>query len=157
MEPPPECEDPGSVPLYSAPVLPPVTPHSEPVVSAQRNEPLPEVQSEEDRKKLEYFETCLPGDKALQRKALLLWKEDWLRSDKAEPPLGSGADQNLPNSPSLFDAYFSPDGDHACHWTVDGEKCTHTAPRRERALGHARFHFDYKPFDCAEKCGRPGW
>jgi hypothetical protein len=128
-----------------------------PIVSVQRHMTLPEVLSEEDRIKLQYFEACLPGDKKLQREALFLSKEDWLISDKPEPPLASGVDQNLNNIPSRFDAYFSQEGLHACHWTVDGEKCTHTALRRERALGHARFHFDYKPFHCSAACGRTEW
>lgn len=157
MEPTPEYEESISIHSYSAPVLLPATPHSEPAASAQRITTLPEVLSEKDRKKLEYFEASLPGDKKLQREALLLYKEDWLTSDKPEPPLENGTDQNLPNTPSRFDAFFSPEGYHACHWTVDGKKCPHTAPRRERALGHARFHFDYKPFHCGAACGRTEW
>jgi hypothetical protein len=157
MESTPEYQGLLSVHLYSALGLPPATAQSEPAVSVRRKTALSKVISRKEREKLRYFEARLPGNKKLQQEALLLSQEDWLISDRPEPPLETGVDQNRPNMRSRFDAYFSQERPHACHWTVYGNKCPHTAQSRRRALGHARFHFDYRPFHCGAECGSTDW
>jgi hypothetical protein len=37
------------------------------------------------------------------------------------------------------------------------DDCSESYPRQDRALGHIRKHFDYRPFVCTGPCAAAGW
>lgn len=60
---------------------------------------------------------------------------------------------------SRFRAFLemTPTRTYRCQFVTDQGRCDRTEERLDRAQGHARQHFDYKPFVCGGKCARPDW
>lgn len=95
-------------------------------------------------------------------------REPWRKNDRPEPRLtdeDAVVQQGLlppGSSRSRFDLFIEKDKDNGnimfyCTWIEGGQPCAHKVERRERALGHARDHFHYKPYFCEGSCGKRGW
>jgi hypothetical protein len=122
---------------------------------------------EEEEEEEEDFESLIlkafPKQPTLRELALHLLGQLWMLHDEPEPELDKRhqvtqrALQGIKNPGSRFAAFFDPSQTHRCRWYVDGKRCGHESPRKDRAIGHSRSHFQYKPFQCKGKCGKRGW
>jgi hypothetical protein len=106
---------------------------------------------------------AFPKQPALRELALHLLGQRWMLHDESEPELDKRhqvtqkALQGIKTPGSRFAAFFDPSQTHRCRWYVDGKRCEHETRRKDRAIGHSRSHFQYKPFQCKGLCGKKGW
>jgi len=106
-------------------------------------------------------EAHFPDSPALTRLAAYIVNQQWCELNEDEPPI-TPSDlvitlKFFKRAPkSRFDPFF--DERLRCRvMEVNGDRCPHVTTRKDRAVGHARAHFGYKPFACAGKCGKLRW
>lgn len=102
-----------------------------------------------------------PMNSSLQRIARIIIEQDWFKNNTAEPKISSNDELvttgGLNAGDSRFSVFHESGGKHRCLWFKDGKRCPHDSKRKDRATGHARDHFGYKPFICSGGCGKAGW
>jgi hypothetical protein len=111
----------------------------------------------------EDFRQNLGHNLRLYDTACSIAKQSWCRTNGPEPPLDKENDIHLSqllfvaDLRSRFDLFFDDNDGYQCLWGDGMNRCPHRTSRRDRALGHAHAHFQYRPFSCQERCGKKGW
>jgi hypothetical protein len=136
------------------------------LLAAPSNRPSPPPSSPllSDKASLRIFveQHILPNER-IREVAFGMLQEPWLMSNEKEPSLCPedyvvrvGL---LPAGDyfSRFELFFDRNAKHRCHWMEGNERCAHEASRKNRAIGHAHSHFNYKPYVCEGTCGNAGW
>ncbi|PVF98269.1 hypothetical protein CPB86DRAFT_362098 [Serendipita vermifera] len=142
------------------------SPRPEPISDTPPRPPDDRAESQdilsEDEDLMNILLKAFPNRPDLQNLANHLLDQEWLQQDLSEPDLdkldevSEEALQGVKNPESRFEAFFDPTSSHRCRWYEDGKRCKHTTRRKDRAVGHSRSHFQYKPFQCEGRCGKKG-
>jgi hypothetical protein len=107
------------------------------------------------------LEAHFPTSPDLKELALYILTQPWCNRDEDEPPISQDEPvirlKFFKRAPKFrFEPFF--DAKLRCHVVeANGDRCSHVTTRKDRAVGHARAHFGYKPFACGGKCGKVGW
>ena len=128
---------------------------SGPATQGRAEGPEPQVQMSAD------IEASFPDSANLRALATHIMTQSWFQRNEAEPSIGNDdlvmrlkLSKRMPKS--RFDLFF--DEKLRCLATeANNRRCEHVATRKDRAAGHARTHFGYKPFACSGKCGNAEW
>lgn len=100
-----------------------------------------------------------PDAPELRELSLHILRQLWCRNNEDEPAIGADEPTALKSRKRTPKSRFEPFFDSHMRCRVveeNGIRCEHVTTRKDRAVGHARAHFGYKPFACGGKCGKPG-
>ncbi|KAG8816439.1 hypothetical protein FRC17_000334, partial [Serendipita sp. 399] len=75
-------------------------------------------------------------------------------SDATGASTGAGEDMEMGQGQGHGHGHGQASG-HVDVCCRKGKRCKRTEERLDRAQGHARQHFEYRPFVCGGKCARP--
>jgi hypothetical protein len=103
------------------------------------------------------------SDSRLAALANTIINSSWFQNEAMEPAVETTdevvKEKIVRPGESRFRAFLemTPTRTYRCQFVTEKGRCDRTEERLDRAQGHARQHFDYRPFVCGGKCARPDW
>jgi len=101
------------------------------------------------------------SDSRLAALANTIINSSWFQNEAMEPAVETTdevvKEKIVRPGESRFRAFLemTPTRTYRCQFVTEKGRCDRTEERLDRAQGHARQHFDYRPFVCGGKCARP--
>lgn len=105
----------------------------------------------------------LADQENLKKLALSIFDSDWYKNEQMEPIIESTDElvksKRLRTGESRFKLFLdqTANRNYRCQFNTENGPCNRVEERLDRAQGHARNHFEYRPFMCNGKCARYDW